>query len=150
MLGETARLSAETRDIWLPPLFSTPVIFFSHGSFAVTLTLNQIAQCAAATMLLIVASLALTKTTAGRTWRAVSDDPFAAQLIGVNSGRTLHLSVLVGSALAAMAGAFAALHYGNISFGTDAEGAIFAAGEGKRWRKHHGRNQKFCLHGAIL
>lgn len=118
VLGETARISAGTRDIWLPPIFSTPVTFTSSGSFVVTLTLNQIVQCIAAIALLAAASVALTRTSAGRTWRAVSDDPRTADLIGVDSGRTLHISVLAGSAFAAFAGAFAALHYGNISFGT--------------------------------
>lgn len=118
VIGEAARISVDTHDIWLPPLFSTPVRFAGNEVFAVTLTYNQIAQCLSATALLIVSTLALSRWKAGRIWRAVSDDPRAAALLGVNANRTLTGSVLAGTAFAAIAGIFAALHYGNISFGT--------------------------------
>ncbi|EBU8131870.1 branched-chain amino acid ABC transporter permease, partial [Salmonella enterica subsp. enterica serovar Java] len=61
--------------------------------------------------------LALQRSRSGRVWRAVSDDPLAAGLFGVDTRRTLALTVITGTAFATIAGAFAATHYGNISFG---------------------------------
>lgn len=118
VLGEAARISVNTRDIWLPPLLSQPVTLTSDGRFAVTLTLNQMAQCLAAIVLLIFSSVLLFRSSAGRHWRAVSDDPGAAALFGISPGRMLVASVTAGTAFAVVAGIFAALHYGNISFGT--------------------------------
>lgn len=118
VLGETARFSANTRDIWLPPFLSTPVVFAERAGFLVTLTQNQILQATSAVFLLAAASIVLSRSSVGRIWRAVSDDPLAAQFCSIDAGRVLHLSVLAGTALAAVAGTLAALHYGNISFGT--------------------------------
>lgn len=116
VLAELSRISAGTRDLWLPPLLSTPVPLVS-GSFAVTLTLNQLAGCAVAAATLAAATLALRRSRHGRCWRAVSDDPGAAALCGVHVGRAFRRAVVAGCLLAALAGALAALHYGNIGFG---------------------------------
>ncbi|EBV3599836.1 hypothetical protein DOI34_25050 [Salmonella enterica subsp. enterica serovar Virchow] len=117
VLGEAARLSVDTRDIWLPPLLSNPIVFAGGDGFRVTLTENQALQCLAALAILVCAGLALQRSRSGRVWRAVSDDPLAAGLFGVDTRRTLALTVITGTAFATIAGAFAATHYGNISFG---------------------------------
>ncbi len=54
----------------------------------------------------------------GRSWRAVSDDPAAAAICGVDVRRVFYAAVLGGALLAALAGSMAALYYGNISFGS--------------------------------
>ena len=48
VLMELGRLAAETRDLWLPPLLSTPVVFASDAVFRVTLTELQLINCGAA------------------------------------------------------------------------------------------------------
>lgn len=118
VLMELSRISADTRDIWLPPMWSTPVTIVAGGAFPVTLTLNQLLGCAVATLVLIVATLALRRSRFGRDWRAVSDDPQAASFCGVNVSLVFRRAVIGGCFFAALAGAIAALHYGNISFGT--------------------------------
>ncbi len=44
VLMELARIAADTRDFWLPPMLSQPVTFLSAGNFPVTLTVIQPGQ----------------------------------------------------------------------------------------------------------
>ena len=69
-----------------------------------------------------LATLTLTRTSAGRAWRAVCDDPHASAMCGINVPRVFHHSVLAGALAAAFAGIMAAFYLGNMSFGT---GLIF-------------------------
>jgi len=118
VLMELGRIAAETRDFWLPPLLNAPVVFAEGGGFRVTMTVLQVVNCAIMAAALAAGSLALARSGFGRRWRAVSDDPHAAALCGVDVGGVFHGAVLAGGLAAALAGALAALYYGNISFGT--------------------------------
>ncbi|MEP9387927.1 branched-chain amino acid ABC transporter permease [Mesorhizobium sp. KR9-304] len=118
VLMELARIAAETRDFWLPPLLAEPVVFLSANGFTVTLTVIQLVNCALAAVAIAVAGQALTRSRLGRAWRAVSDDPGAAAICGIDVRRVFYLAVLGGALLAALAGSMAALYYGNISFGS--------------------------------
>ncbi|MEQ1944891.1 branched-chain amino acid ABC transporter permease [Mesorhizobium sp. VNQ89] len=118
VLMELARIAADTRDFWLAPVLATPIVFWSHGGFQVTLTLMQLVNCALAVVAIAAAALTLAHSSFGRHWRAVSDDPGAAALCGVDTADVFRWSVLAGSMFAALAGVMAALYYGNMSFGT--------------------------------
>lgn len=118
VLMELGRIAAETRDFWLPPLLHSPVVFAEAGGFRVTLTVLQLLNCAIMACALASGSIALARSGFGRRWRAVSNDPQAAALCGVDVGQVFHGAVLAGGLAAALAGALAALYYGNISFGT--------------------------------
>lgn len=118
VLMELARIVSDTRDFWLAPILATPIIFWSGGGFQVTLTAMQVANCTLALVAISSAALILSHSAAGRNWRAVSDDPGAAALCGIDTARVFRWSVLAGSMFAALAGVMAALYYGNISFGT--------------------------------
>ena len=122
VLTELARISADTLDFWLPPMLSTPVVFADGGGFRVTLTLIQLIDCAVVLATIALAGLALARTSLGRAWRAVCDDPLASAMCGVNVPRVFHWSVVSGGLAAALAGIMAAFYYGNMSFGT---GLIF-------------------------
>lgn len=117
-LMEFARIAAETRDLWLPPILSQPVVFLSGNGFPVTLTVIQLVNCAVAAVAIAIAAAYLSRSRAGRSWRATGDDPGAAALCGVDVARVFHASVLGGAFFAALAGTEAALYYGNVSFGT--------------------------------
>jgi len=117
-LMELARIAAETRDLWLPPILSQPVVFLSGNGFLVTLTTIQLINCAFAIIAIVAAAAYLARSRIGRYWRATSNDPAAAALCGIDVARVFHGSVLAGAFFAALAGAEAALYYGNISFGT--------------------------------
>lgn len=116
-LGELARIAADTRDWWLPPILATPVLLAPSSGLDVTLTVMQIVGAAAALIALLAAESVLSLSLAGRIWRAVCDDPLAAALIGVDPRRALILAAAAATALAALGGIVATLHYGNMSFG---------------------------------
>jgi len=118
VLMELARIAADTRDFWLPPMLAAPVVFWSDDGFKATLTVIQLINCVVAAVAIALATLALSRSSLGRYWRAVSDDPAAAALCGVDVRRVFHATVLAGALFAALAGVMAALYYGNISFGT--------------------------------
>ncbi|MDW6024979.1 branched-chain amino acid ABC transporter permease [Mesorhizobium sp. BAC0120] len=122
VLMELARISADTKDFWLPPMLATPVVFASTGNFQATLTVIQLIDCALVVLTILLASLVLDRTTAGRVWRAVCDDPHASAMCGINVTRVFRWSVLAGGLAAALAGVMAAFYFGNISFST---GLIF-------------------------
>lgn len=122
VLMELGRIAAETRDYWLPPLLAIPVVFARDGGFAATLTVIQIVNVCAVAAILLVASAGLSTSRFGLEWRAVADDPAAAAMCGVDTGRVFRRSIVLGAAAAAGAGILAALHFGNIGFG---DGMVF-------------------------
>jgi branched-chain amino acid transport system permease protein len=118
VLMELGRIAAETHDFWLPPLLSRTVTFAGTAAFPVTLTVMQVANCVVAALVILVAGTILARSRFGRAWRAVSDDPAAARLCGVDTRRVFRNAVLAGGLLAALAGIMTALYFGNVSFGT--------------------------------
>lgn len=122
VMMELARIAAETRDFWLPPMLATPVVFASADGFRVTLTVIQLLNCVVAALAIAGLTVLLSRSRFGRLLRAVSDDPAAARLCGVDVRLVFHRAVILGGLVAALAGILAGLYYGNISFGT---GLIF-------------------------
>lgn len=118
VLMELSRIAAGTLDVWLPPILNRPIAFAANETFQVTLTINQVVDCGVVAATVVLATLWLGRSSFGRRWRAVSDDPLAAAMCGVDVGRTFHQSVLAGAMAAVLTGVLAALYYGNISFGT--------------------------------
>jgi len=118
VLTELARVAADTRDFWLPPMLAKPVVLLSANGFPVTLTFIQLINCAVATAAIAIVAPTLSRSKLGRSWRAVSDDPAAAAMCGVDVRQVFHAAVLGGALFAALAGVMGALYYGNISFGS--------------------------------
>ncbi len=116
-LMETGRIAADTRDLWLPPIFADPVVFAEGTGFKVTLTTIQLANCAVGVAAIGLGSLYLSRSRFGRSWRAVSDDPASAALCGVDVHTVFRTAVIGGGLCAGLAGVLAALYYGNIGFG---------------------------------
>lgn len=122
VLMELGRIAADTRDFWLPPLLSWPITFARDGVFAATLTVLQLANIGVVALALVAATAALARSRFGREWRAVCDDPRAAALCGVDTGKVFRRAVVLGGLAAALAGVLTALHFGNIGFG---DGMVF-------------------------
>lgn len=118
VLMEMGRIAAETRDFWLPPMLSQPVVFAARNGFPATLTVIQLLNCAMVVLTLSLATLALGRSHFGRQWRAVCDDPRAAALCGVDVTVVFNGAIVTGGLAAALAGILAALYFGNISFGS--------------------------------
>jgi branched-chain amino acid transport system permease protein len=110
-LAEGLRLLAGSRLRWLQPLYTVP---FHLGPVA--LSPSQLALPALAAMAVAMVSLMIRGTRFGRAYRAVSDDPGAAALMGVNIDRTIAQACVLGSMLAGIAGFVIAAHYGVVSF----------------------------------
>lgn len=64
--------------------------------------------------LMIILQFIVQKTKMGKAMRAVSVDPAAAQLIGINIDRTISFTFALGSALAGAAGVMIGLYYNSI------------------------------------
>jgi branched-chain amino acid transport system permease protein len=117
VLMEFSRIAADTHDFWLPPMLAQPVVFAHDDAFRATLTVIQLVDCAIVVMVVVLAGWALAKSSFGRQWRAVCDDPLTASLCGVDTNRIFRGAVLGGGLCAALAGVMAGLYYGNIGFG---------------------------------
>ena len=122
ILMEAARIGADTRDYWLPPLLNVrmPLLPLHEPP---TITLLQLVNLSVIITILTVAELVLVKTNAGRALRAVADDRLAAAVGGVDADKVITWSIAAGSALAAFGGMLALLYFGNMSFGS---GLIYA------------------------
>jgi branched-chain amino acid transport system permease protein len=120
-LMELSRIAADTRDYWLPPMLASPVYIF--GPVAdISLTELQMANIGIALAVILLAEITMHRTSAGRIWRAVSDEPIASAICGINPRAARAKTIFAAYTICALAGFLAALYYGNISFNT---GIIF-------------------------
>lgn len=115
-LSEASRIAADTHDLWLPPMLAQPIVLAQDATFRATLTLIQLLDCAVALATVGLASWAFARSSFGRRWRAVSDDPETAALCGIDVRAVFRHAVLSGGLVAALAGIMAGLYYGNVSF----------------------------------
>lgn len=118
VLMELGRLAMDSRDLWLPPVLATTITFWRDGTFPVTLTLIQLVDIAIVILAIAASALFLARSRFGANWRAICDDPLAAEMCGVDSRRIFRASIVGSGLLAALAGVLAAIHFGNISFDT--------------------------------
>lgn len=122
ILSETARLAADTRSLWLPPIGSQRVILAEIDGFSVGLTVMQVVHVCVLLLVIAVGQSLLTRSRLGRQWHAVSEDPLAARLCGVDAGAVFVLSLVAASLIAAIAGLSTTALYGTMDFGA---GMIF-------------------------
>ena len=115
VLNEYLRLAQGPTPLWIPPLGTTPMAVARSGEFIVTVTplAFELAGGFAVVALGVLTLMAWTQF--GRNWRALSDDPRAAALLGVSPALILFETFALASALAGAAGAVVVLVYG--SFG---------------------------------
>ncbi|MDO3432266.1 branched-chain amino acid ABC transporter permease [Rhizobium sp. CBN3] len=117
VLMETARLAADTRAIWLPPFLNDVVVFWNDGSFKVTLTYIQLIDTALMSVIVAVGALILRRTAWGRLWRAVTDDPLAAELCGTSASVVFLIAYAAAALVATLCGILATFYYGSMDFG---------------------------------
>lgn len=89
------------------------------GAFTILgarITVAQIVMVAIAVGLMIVLDTLVNRTRSGRAMRAISQDPRACLLMGVNVDGVISRTFFIGSALAGAAGVMAGAYYGKIDF----------------------------------
>ncbi len=80
------------------------------------ITINQIVLMLIAVLLMGVLDLLINRTRSGRAMRAISQDPKACLLMGINVDSVIARTFFIGSALAGAAGVMAGAYYGKIDF----------------------------------
>ncbi|MBP1850730.1 branched-chain amino acid ABC transporter permease [Rhizobium halophytocola] len=117
VLEESARLAMQSRSIWLAPFLNQRLIFWNDGAFSVSLTVIQLLNAALMTAIVMFGGGVLARSRAGRIWRAVADDAFAARLMGIDSDRVFVVAYGAATLTAATCGVLATAHYGTMDFG---------------------------------
>jgi branched-chain amino acid transport system permease protein len=114
VLMEAARLLSGTRELWLPPFLNAPITLFGGAA-----SLTRLQALNSAILVLLVAGGAwfLAASRFGRNWRAVCDDPLAAELCGVPSARICAGAYGFAALFASLCGLLATAHYGTMDFG---------------------------------
>lgn len=116
-MAELLRVTAPSRERWLPPLLNLPIPLAGGEGFIATVTP---AQMLAAGLGLTGASVllgTLAFTGYGRAWRAYADDPLMARLLGINTPRLLARTFILSGGAAGLAGTMAVIAYGTIEPG---------------------------------
>ncbi|MBC2773486.1 branched-chain amino acid ABC transporter permease [Rhizobium sp. AQ_MP] len=117
LLSEAARLALDTRSLWLPPIGRQIVTLMEVDGRTIGLSMLQILHVGLMVLLVAVGQAALSASRAGRLWRAVSQDPLASRLVGVDADAVFVLSLMAASLFAALGGLSATVLYGTMDFG---------------------------------
>lgn len=117
VLMETAWLAADTRSLWLPPFLNAPIVFWNDGRFAVILTEIQLINTALMIAIVSGGAAVLRYTAWGRAWRAVTDDPLAAELCGTSADRVFLMAYGAAALVATVCGLLSTSYYGTMDFG---------------------------------
>ncbi|MFV0381459.1 MAG: branched-chain amino acid ABC transporter permease [Breznakia sp.] len=80
----------------------------------ITFSLSTLIIIVTTISLMVLLQFIVKYTKMGKAMRAVSADPEAAQLMGINVNRTISFTFAIGSALAGAAGVLIAVHYNTI------------------------------------
>jgi len=115
-LQEGLRVKSAGREQWLSPIFANSVVNVDFDGFTVHVTGMQLLILAIAAALLTGLTLVLTRSQAGRLWRACSQNIALAQLCGIDTSRVLTWTGATAGAFAAVAGWIIAIGYGGVSF----------------------------------
>lgn len=115
-LQEGLRVQSGGREQWLSPLFANPLINLDFDGFIVHITGMHVIILGVAACLLTGLTLVVTKSQAGRLWRACSQNLALAQLCGIDTERVLTWTGVAAAAFAAAAGWIIAIGYGGVSF----------------------------------
>lgn len=77
---------------------------------------SQIFSIICSAILIFLFYLFVSKTKLGRSMRAISEDAEAAEMMGIDVDKTIKITFVVGSALAAIGGIINGMNYGSIKF----------------------------------
>lgn len=86
----------------------------NYNLWGVRVSNIQILILVTACLLMVLLQLIIKKTKMGRAMRAVSVDPDAAELVGININQTISFTFALGSSMAGAAGVLIGLYYNSI------------------------------------
>ncbi|MEZ5872583.1 MAG: branched-chain amino acid ABC transporter permease [Nitratireductor sp.] len=130
VLMESVRLASGNWSPWLSPFLNSVIDLGGIGwqlgasGFTVTTTPLKLLVTAVSLGVIGAGSAFLGYSRAGRYWQAVSQDEFAASLMGVDARKVFLTAMTSAAAIAALAGVLASWHYGNMDFGTGISFAV--------------------------
>ncbi|KQV63964.1 branched-chain amino acid ABC transporter permease [Rhizobium sp. Root1220] len=117
VLMEAARLASNTRSLWLSPFLNGGVTFWRSGTFDVVLTQIQLVNSALMCSFIAIGVFIMKRTSWGRIWRAVTDDPLAAELCGTSANRVFLVAYAAAVLMATLCGILSTAYYGTMDFG---------------------------------
>lgn len=115
VIQEYLRLGLGGEMRWLPPILSTPVAIASDGDFTATATVMQLTVGGMGTIVALLLVALMAGASFGRNWRAVSEDPRMAALLGVSARAILTQTFVLACGLAGLAGFVTAMQFGGAS-----------------------------------
>ena len=116
LLENYVQLLQGARNKPMPNLLEGSFRLFTENGFNVEVRYLQIGIVAVTVALMSGFTMLITRTPLGRAQRATEQDRKMAALLGVNVDRTISLTFVLGSGLAAVAGMMVLLYYGQIDF----------------------------------
>lgn len=99
-----------------PQVFPDPFALRSFSVGGAVIGEVQVFIIVLALSLIAALHLVITRTRLGRQIRAITADPVAARMMGVNVDRTVGLTFALGSGLAGIGGIVEGLNFGSVSF----------------------------------
>ena len=100
----------------LQPVIKGSFEILRRGTYSVSVSTMQIFMVVLTAVLMVGFTILISRTSLGRAQRACEQDMGMAALVGVNVDRTISLTFVMGSGLAAVAGLMFLLNYGVIDF----------------------------------
>lgn len=116
VLQEALRVKSEGRERWLSPIYAESLVNVDFDGFILHVTGMQILILTVSAVLLTSLTLVLTKSQAGRLWRACSQNLHLAQLCGIDTNRVLTWTAAAAAGFSAVSGWIIAIGYGGVSF----------------------------------
>ena len=119
-LRELLRLAQGDRSSWMSPVLNQPFALVRAGEFVTVATPMAfvVSFVTLATGLSLVVIFRFSRM--GREWRAYSDDPLAAEMMGVSPAATTARAFALSGALAGLAGATMTAAFGAVGYGLSA------------------------------
>ena len=115
-LQEAMRLQSQSKDIWVPPLFSRQYLVELTGSFPVRFAAMPTLAITVSLIAVAAVALLLSSTRFGLHWRATSQSLKLAALSGVNALHVAAASFAIAGALAGVTGWTSAISYGGANY----------------------------------
>src|SRR6202789_3605186 len=116
VLSNYSQVAQGARVKPVPPIITGGYTLFERNGFVVRLSNVQILVVVATIVLLAIFTWLVARTRLGRDMRACEQDQTMAALLGVDVDRTISMTFVIGSALAAVAGLMYLLYYGLVDF----------------------------------